>query len=134
MASSDYSKITATFPHKHLPAIVGAPNYESIKELHLKLNENAIKVHSNLGGGALGYLGITVEPAIYTTLSATPFQTPPNPGATPVFPVGATSPAIANIRVVFVEETANFNQYIAVSNALAAQIIEAIDHITIVRG
>jgi hypothetical protein len=80
-----------------------------------------------LGGGGLGYLGITVEPAIYTTLSATPFDIPPNPGATPVFPAGATGPVIANIRVVFSEETANFNQYIAVSNALAAQIIEAID-------
>ncbi len=78
--------------HKTLPPIVGQPNYEAIKELHLKLNENAVKVHFNLGNGLLGYLGVTVTPAIYNTLSAQPFVIPPNPGTAPFFPYTATGP------------------------------------------
>jgi hypothetical protein len=86
MSSSNDFKITENFPHKTISPIVGQPTYEAIKELHMKLNENAVKVHSNLGNGLLGYLGITVTPAIYNTLSAQPFVSPPKPGASPVFP------------------------------------------------
>jgi hypothetical protein len=127
MASSDDSKITDNFPHKHISPIVGQPTYETIKALHLKLNENVVKVHSNLGNGSLGYLGVTVEPAIYNTLSAQPFIPPPNPGAAPIFPDGAQGPQIANIREVFTEQTTAFNKYMAVCNAVAAIIVEVID-------
>jgi hypothetical protein len=64
MATSDVTKITENFPHKTIPPIVGQPAYKAIKELHLKLNENAVKVHSNLGDGLLGYLGVTVTPYV----------------------------------------------------------------------
>jgi hypothetical protein len=106
MSASDATKITDNFPHKHISPIVGQPSYETIQELHLKLNENAVKVHSNLGNGLLGYLGVTVTPAIYNTLSAEPFVIPPNPGIAPDFPNDATGPQIANIRQVFKEEFA----------------------------
>jgi hypothetical protein len=89
MAPSNDSTITHDFPHKHISPIVGQPTYQTIHELHLKLKENAIKVHSNLGNGNLGYLGVTIEPAIYNTLSAQPFVPPPNPRASPFFPEGA---------------------------------------------
>jgi hypothetical protein len=92
MPSTDDTKISDNFPHKTIPPIVGQPTYESIKELHLKLNENAVKVHSNLGDGHLGYLGVTITPAIYDTLSAQPFVILPNPGTVPVFPADATGP------------------------------------------
>ena len=127
MAPSTDLHITDNFPHKHVTPIVGQPTYETIKELHLKLNENAVKVHSNLGNGSLGYLGVTVSPAIYNTLSATPFVTPVNPGNAPVFPAGAQNPQIVNIRRVFTDATASFNKYNAVGNAISALIIEAID-------
>jgi hypothetical protein len=80
MTNSNDLKITDNFPHKTIPPIVGQPTYEAIKELHMKLNENAVKVHSNLGDGLLGYLGVTGTPAIYNTLSAQPFITPPKSG------------------------------------------------------
>jgi hypothetical protein len=105
MATSEDTKILEHFPHKTIPPIVRQPTYKAIKELlHLKLNENAVKVHSNLGNGLLGYLGVTITPAIYNTLSAQPFDIPPNPGTTPFFPDNATGPQIANIRVVFKEQ------------------------------
>jgi hypothetical protein len=127
MASSDFSKITDNFPRKHIAPIVSQPTYETSKALHRKLNENVVKVHSNLGNGNLGYLGVTVEPAIYNTLSAQPFVPPPNPGATPIFPDGAQGPQIANIGEVFTEQTTSFNKYMAVCNGIAAIIVEVID-------
>jgi hypothetical protein len=127
MSTSDATKITDNFPHKRIQPIVGQPSYETIKELHLKLNENAVKVHSNLGNGLLGYLGVTVTPEIFDTLSNTPFVVPPNPGTTPVFPADGTGPQIANARQVFKEEFAAFKKYMDVCNAISALIIEAID-------
>ena len=125
--TSDDRKITANFPHKTLTPIVGMPTYETIKDLHDKLSENACMVHSNLGNGKLGYLGITVKPEVYNTLSNVAFVTPPNPGPTPVFPNDATGPQIANIRVIFAEEAQKFSTYMAVSSAIAALIVSAID-------
>jgi hypothetical protein len=92
MTNSTDLKITDNFPHKTIPPIVGQPTYEAIKNLHMKLNENAVKVHSNLGDGLLGYLGVTVTPAIYNTLSTQPFVIPPNPGMSPVFPPKPQAP------------------------------------------
>jgi hypothetical protein len=127
MANPDESKISDNFPHKSIPPIIGIPTYDGIKDLHLKLNENAVKVHSNLGDGLLGYLGVTVTPAIYNTLSALPFNIPPNPGVAPVFPPGATGPAQHNIRVIFRDESAAFKKYKDVCNAISAIILEVID-------
>jgi hypothetical protein len=102
--------------------------YETIKELHLKLNENAVKVHSNLGNnGLLGYLGVTVTPAIFDTLSNEPFIIPPNPGIVPNFPDDATGPQITNIRRVFKEDFTAFKRYMDVCNAISSLIINAID-------
>jgi hypothetical protein len=125
--ATDSTKITDNFPHKNIPPIVGQPTYETIQELHLKLNENAVKVHSNLGNGLLGYLGVTVSPPIFNTLSATPFTLPINPGTSPTFPAAATGPVIANIRQVFQEEFAEFKRYIDVCNAISALIIEVVE-------
>jgi len=119
----------ANFPHKSLPRIIGPPTYETIRDMHLKLNENCISVHSNLGNGALGHLGISVNDEVYNTLSAVPFVPPENPGATPDFPAGAQGPQIANIRLVFEETQIMFNTYQNVQKAISALIIGAVDDI-----
>jgi hypothetical protein len=118
MVNPTDTKILENFPHKNLPPIAGKPTYEAIKELHLKLNESAVKVHSNLGNGLLGYLGVTVTRAIYNTLWAQPFVIPPNPGTAPFFTDNATGPQMANIREVFLEEAIGFKKYIDVCNAM----------------
>jgi hypothetical protein len=127
MANPNDLKITDNFPHKTIPPIVGQPAYQAIKELHMKLNENAVKVHSNLGNGLLGYLEVTVTLAIYNTLSAQPFVIPPNPGTSPVFPAEATGPQIANICVIFQEQFYALKKYMDVCNTISAIIIEVID-------
>jgi hypothetical protein len=127
MTNSTDLKITDNSHHKTIPPIVGQPTYEAIKELHMKLNENVVKVHSNLGNGLLGYLGVTITPAICNTLSAQPFVIPSNPGTAPVFPDDATGPQIANIRVIFQDRFYAFKKYMDVCNAISALIIEVID-------
>jgi hypothetical protein len=127
MTASEDTKITEHFPHKTIPPIVGQPTYEAIKELHLKLNENALKVHSNLGNGMLGFLGVTVTPAIYNTLLAQLFIIPPNSGTAPVFPDHSTGPHITNIRTAFKDDFTAFKKYEDMCNAISAIILEVMD-------
>ena len=87
-SSLSSEKIIETFPHPTITPIVGQPNYESIAELHLKINTNAASVHSNRGNGYLGHLYLTIKPAACNALSATPFLPPLNPGPNPNIPTG----------------------------------------------
>jgi hypothetical protein len=115
------------FPFPIIPSIVGEPSYETIAEIHKKINANAASVQSNLGDGRLGHLALTVSDAIYNTLSAIPFVAPPNPGAQPVIAADATGPAAATIRHTFTEATALFQKYVAVDMALKQILLGAID-------
>ena len=85
------------FPFPTIDPIIGIPNYETIAELHLKLNSNAASVHSNLGCGTLGIIHLTVSPAVYYTLSDTPFVVPINPGSEAIITDGLTGVQISSI-------------------------------------
>ena len=85
-------KIVEVFPFQTIDPIVEAPNYEKIAKVYLKLNSDAASVHPNLRNGIFGLLYQTLSPAIYSTLSATTFVVPVNPGAAPVIPSGSTAP------------------------------------------
>ena len=63
-------KIKHAFPHPTIDPIVGQPGYENIKQMHLSINANAASIVSHLGNGRLGLLFLTVQPAVYNTLSA----------------------------------------------------------------
>lgn len=55
--------------------------------------ENAASVHSNLGGGNLGYLGLVVSPEKYLTiLGDIDFVEHPNPPTLLPIPANATQP------------------------------------------
>ena len=87
----DIDKIVEGFPHPTIKPIIGIPTYESISEMHIKLNSNAASVHSELGNGALGLLALTVTPTVYNTLAGVPFKPPENPGQTFLIPPGSTA-------------------------------------------
>ena len=76
--STAIDKILDGFPFPTIPPIVGTPTYNTIAEVNLKLNSNSASVQSNLVCGTLGLLQITVSPAVYNTLSVTPFVVPVN--------------------------------------------------------
>ena len=50
-------KIVDGFPFPTINLIIGTPDYESIVDIHLKLNSNAVSVQSNL----LPWLATTVS-------------------------------------------------------------------------
>ena len=80
---SSIEKIVDGFPFPTIDPIIRTPDYESIADIHLKLNLNAASVKSNLGCGTLGLLFLTVSPAVYATSYTTAFVLPVNPGPEP---------------------------------------------------
>ena len=95
---SSIENIVDGFPFPTINPIVGTPDYESIVDIHLKLNSNAASVQSNLGCGTLGILFFTVFTAVYATLSAIAFFPPAYPVPEPNIPADATGPAISDLQ------------------------------------
>ena len=89
--------ILNAFPYQTIPKIVGTPTYETITESIALLKANAASIQTELGGGRLGFLALTVSPAVYATLSATAFAVPANPGPFP--PPLAGNPMGAQIQL-----------------------------------
>ena len=108
---STIDNILDGFPFPKIAPIVGPPNFETISELHMKLNSNAASVHSNLSDGALGLLYLTVSPTVYTTLSSTTFVMPVNPSSEHIIPDVATGPIIADINYAFQIAKDIFTEY-----------------------
>ena len=116
--TSSIDKTMHSFPNPTIPPIFDQPGYETIVDVHLKLNANAASVQSHLGCGTLGLLYLTVTPAVYNTLSATAFVPPPNPGMHPTIPAGSTGPQISDIRLQHANATKIYKQYNATDKAL----------------
>ena len=86
---SSINKIVDGFLFPTIDPIIGTPDYESIADIHLKLNLNAESVQSNLGCGMLGLLFLLALPVVYGTLFTIVFVPPVNPGPEPNIPTGA---------------------------------------------
>ena len=129
MTATTAEKIIESFPHPTIIPIIGQPNYESIAEVHLKLNTNAASVHSHRGNGNLGLLFLTVTPEVCDTLSDVPFDPPPNPGQHPCMPEGSTGPQIADLRRQHREACEEYLQYDQTDKALKSLLIAAVDEV-----
>ena len=62
-----------------LSVIHGKPTYESLRILMNQLKANARSVHTMLGGGQHGHLGLFLTPKQYAILSPTPYVSQPCP-------------------------------------------------------
>ena len=120
------NKIVDGFPFPTISPIIGSPNYETISEVHLKLNSNSASVQSNLGCGTLGLLQLIVSPAVYATFSATAFIVPVNPGAKLTILSIVLGPHITNLRYAHDVATAVFNKYDQTNKALRQMLISAV--------
>jgi len=123
--------IVENFPHTSIDPIIEQPNYESLAEVHLKLNTNAASVHSHLGDGQLGLLYLTVTPAVYITQSNIPFVPPTNPGPIPTIPNNATAHQINEIKRQFNRATEIYKEYNDTDKALKSLFISAVDDLYI---
>ena len=127
MSSPTPESYTESFPKPNLTKINGLPDYDTIKKINDELSQNAASVHTNLGGGNHGFLGLTVKPTIYATISATAFATPINP-APPVL-TGLTGPQISAANRRYDADRKKFADYVALQNALKKQLIAAVEDI-----
>ena len=128
---SSIKKIVDGFPFPTIDPIIGTLDYESIADIHLKLNSNAASVQSNLGCGKLGLLFLTVSPAVYATLSTTTFVPPVNPGPEPIIPTGLTSAVIAELQYHHTEATKIFTKYENTDKALHRLLLASTDKLDV---
>ena len=105
------NKIVHGFSFPKISPLIGAPNYETIAEVRLKLNSKAASVQSNLRCGTLRLIHLTVYPTMYATLSTTAFITTANPGAEPTIPSITFVPQITNLQYSHDVSTDVFNNY-----------------------
>ena len=124
---SSIEKIVDGFPFPTIYPIVRTTNYESIADIHLKLNSNAASVQSNLWYGTLGLLFLTVLPAVYVTLSDIAFFPPVDPGPEPNIPTGATGATIADLRYHHAVATKIFSEYDNTYKALRQLLLVSTD-------
>jgi hypothetical protein len=117
------------FPHPLIIKIQGLPTYEAIAEVQRLLNANAASIECTLGGGALGYLALTVSPAVYATHSNVPFVAPVNPGYIPVIPANATAAQTTEAVRQHNELKRVWLEFQGVSKALRQQALGAVDEI-----
>jgi hypothetical protein len=129
MAPPSIEDYIAGFPNPIITKIQGLPTYETIAEVQRNLNANAASIETTLGGGTLGYLALTVDPAVYLTLAGVAFVAPVNPGWQPVIAPGATGTRIAELVRQHTEEKRIWSEYVNIGKALKQQLLSAVDEL-----
>ena len=120
--------VNSHFEFTELTPIRGEPSYETLDLILKQLKANASKVHSNLGGGAHGHLGLVVSPTTYAIIApATPFTRPPFPGSQATIPPGTTQNNARIIREQFQENLRVYHEVNNVDKTLKQQLIKAIN-------
>ena len=115
------------FEKSELTPIRGEPTYSTLERLLKELKANASTVHSTLGGGAHGHLGLVISLTSYAHLSAIPFTRPAFPGTAAIIPPGSTQHAARTLRIQFDEELRVYHEVENVDKALKQQIVQAIE-------
>jgi hypothetical protein len=110
----------------HPSPIQGQPTYADLNLLRTHLYKEAARVPSTLGGGACGHLGLIMDPALYTSVSATPWVTPVLPVLAPYAP-NATGPAIAAANARYKADLKEYHEVKNLDLALTRLISKTID-------
>ena len=112
-----------------LSPIIGKPTFESLYQLIADLQANAQSVHSNLGGGEHGHLGLVMTSTQYAIHSTTPYDRPTHPRNLTI-PVGTTRLAAEEMERNHTESLRVFHEVRGVEHALSQQLVTAIDNNT----
>ena len=124
--TADAIKTAFTFPT--FDRIVGEPTYNTLYKLETQATRNAATVTVRLPPPHINCSGLVEQPAVYVLRVGGPFPRPAYPGDQPLFPVGATVVARANIQNVFDAELRNFNTCQTTENVLKTMLENAIEH------
>ena len=115
------------FEHKSLTKIHDRPDIDSLVQIFRELKRNAQKVPTSLGGGLLGYLGLTLTDAAYTAIpNAVTFLRPTHPGSFVPSGPRITQVEIIQEKAVHEECLRLYNECNRVESTLRTQLIEAI--------
>ena len=116
------------FEYTELTRIIGEPTTATLIVLLKEVRANASSVHTDLGGGEDGHLGLVCAPAAYRALvpEGTAYVRPVNPGRLQLLPT-MTQYAIAQARDEHAETTRVFREVLGVERALRQQLVTAID-------
>ena len=121
----DYKNTHFEFPE--FTRIHGEPTTADLITVQRQARANASTVHSTLGGGHNGLLGLTCSPGVYAGVpNAAPFDRPVAPGPLNV-PAGATQYQIQQLRDEHSEAVRVFKEVLAVERVLIQQIVAALD-------
>lgn len=126
MSASSINYRDTVFAHHDLTRIHGEPTFSALKLLTREVKANAMAVHSTLGGGAHGHLGLVLSAAQYADVSRTPFTRPAFPAAL-VIPTGTTAVAANALERQHKESLRLFREVMGVENTLKQQLIKAVD-------
>ena len=121
---TDYKNLF--FEHPELSKIVDEPNASNLITIRNQVKDNAMSVHTIVGGGQHGHLGLVVTPVQYAAIPGTqPYVKPQHPGALAI-PNNATQFIIINLRDQHQEALRLFREVTAVERVLIQQIVQAV--------
>lgn len=116
------------FEYPDLTRIIGEPTTATLLTLRNEVKANAQAVHTTLGGGEHGHLGLVCSPETYATLvpGNTPYIKQPNPGRL-IIDGTETQYQIAQRREEHAEALRLFKDCIGVERAIIQQIVAAVE-------
>jgi len=122
-------EIRAKFPNPNIELHHGEPTFTAIYSAEKKLRENATTIHTSLGGGSNGHLGVLTTPADYTIIAGEAFNDPADPGATPVLVGGTTAVDASNLKDVYNSSVYIHGTWRNVVQVLKNQILSAFEEV-----
>eukprot|EP00957_Ditylum_brightwellii_P134228 10233304-Ditylum_brightwellii.AAC.1 len=113
-----------------LQQVEGEPDYAAINAIIQQLYKNTATIPSSLGGGAHGYIGLVMEPTLYSSLSATAYNAPGAPTRT-MLPGNASSQVRYNEDNHYRKELDIYENHITMDNVMKKQIQEVVEDVYI---
>ena len=113
----------------HATKITGEPSYDDLRQLRTVIYQNAASVNSSLGGGNHGHLGMIMDAPTYATLTATPWQDPPEPPVDLQLPNNPTGFQIAEAHRLHNQELKVRREFQNLDRALTRIIMESVDEL-----
>jgi hypothetical protein len=117
--------IVSVMEYQELTAIQGRPNYENVNTIRRQIYANAASVTSQRGVPH-GHLGQIMTPETYLTVTATPYNNPPNPGPLPPRPAAVFPPKWEDTKAAHKRASDEYNTSNNFDKEIKQQIVRAI--------
>ena len=113
------------FEYPDLTPIDGTPTFNTLQQLIREIKANAMSVHSNLGGGSSGHLGLVINQLEYSSVTPIFFIRPLHPGRLNI-PLNANRDMQEAYIRQHTEQLRIFHEVYGVERALIQQLTKAV--------